>query len=147
MGVAEMPMIRHRLELVYFWYPGDPIKNTRLLLVTVLQGWYSEIFIYRLPFSRARKSAEVRAFAVLCQVPVPRASAVEGQVIIDLDNFTSFGSWICSMIVLHTHQKVRKFPSYQEQPADVPLAVFQFVENLAIAFRPHVHPEYHLSLM
>ena len=98
-------------------------------------------------FFRARKSGEVRAFALLCQLPVPRASAIEGQVLIDLDYFTSFGTWICRMVTLHTHQQVSKFPEYHEQPTDVPLAAFKFIENLAICFRPHVHPEYYQSLM
>lgn len=79
---------------------------------------------------------------LLCQLPVPHASAVENHIPIDLDHFTAFGAWICDMVVRYTHQKVSKFPEYHEFPADVPLAAFKLIEDLAIAFRPFVHPEF-----
>ena len=94
----------------------------------------------------ARKSGEAHAFVLLCQLPVPHASAVDGHIAIDLDLFTSFGAWICDMVVRHTHQKISKFPEYHQHCAEVPLVVFQLIENLAIAFRPFVHPEFRFGL-
>ena len=154
-AVAVMLLIESRLERVFFWYQEDltrPMKRLRRLrLPGRLSSEFSFCFIYSESiltlYFRARKSAEVHSFVLLCQLPVPRASAVQGHVAVDLDYFTSFGQWICDMIVLHTHQKVSKFSEYQDQPADVPLAAFQFLENLAISFRPHVHPDYYQSLM
>ena len=46
----------------------------------------------------------------------------------------------------HTHQRVSKFAEYHQFDTDVPLAAFKLIENLAIAFRPHVHPEFYVGL-
>ena len=152
MDVAEMLWTRPRLALVSFWCRDAVTKNMRQSQKSHPPGKIPLACFCRfrvlkiILFFSARKSAEVQSFVLLCQLPVPRASAVQGHVAIDLDYFTSFGRWVCQQIVLHAHQKISKFPEFHEYPADVPLDVFLFVENLAICFRPHVHPEYHFGL-
>ena len=90
-----------------------------------------------------RKSAEAVSFVYLCQRPVLRGPSATGSIPVDLDHFTSFGTWICDQVVLHTHQKVSKLPMYAELDAEIPQICFRFIEDLAICFRPFQHPEYY----
>ena len=75
-------------------------------------------------------------------MPIVRGSAVEGVLPVSLDNFTSFGSWVCRQVVLYAHQKVSRVPEYHEDPSLVPGIVFKMIEDLAVSYRPFFHPIY-----
>ena len=97
-------------------------------------------------FFRGRKGAECLAISICCQLPLPAVRADEGILPINLQNVTTFGSWVTSQVVQYWHQKTSSLPIYAEADHEEPYLAFCFLENFAIVARPFMHPTYHLSL-
>ena len=147
-ALVAMQLYKVVLEAVSFWHLEGRTASTRRSHSIALPGKLCilHVIISLTLIFRGRKSAEAISFIVLCQRPVLYGPSATGSIPVDLDHFTAFGSWICQQVVLHTHQKVSKLQMYSELPTEIPKICFEFIEDLAICFRPFQHPDYHRGL-
>ena len=86
------------------------------------------------------------AISLNCQFPVPCVRSDDGILPVNLLNTTSFGKWLTAEVVLFWHQRRSKLPIYADESHEGPYLAFTYLENLAIALRPFMHPAYFSDL-